>query len=139
VRPTNLKAVLRLIDSGEMRVGNKTRRPSSAAMNAVAGVLMEGDFYAAADCSEDDEDPAADLRMQAFAWPLLLQAAGLTEASGTRLQWTAAGRKATMQPVHEVARKVWDMWRKTKLLDEFNRINLIKGQQANDRISGRPA
>ena len=129
----DMRAVLRLIDAGEVRVSDKTRRPSQAAMKAIAGVLAEGDFYQDADQSEDNWDPAADLQMQTFAWPLLLQAAGLAQPAGTRLQLTAAGRKATTRPAHEVVRQVWEKWLKTTLLDEFNRVNVIKGQQAKGR------
>jgi hypothetical protein len=129
----DLKAVLRLIDAGAVRVSDKTRRPSQAALKAIAGVLADGDFYTEEDQSEDDWDPAADLQIQTFAWPLLLQAAGLAEAAGTRLQLTVAGRKATTKPAHEVIRQVWDKWQKTTLLDEFNRVNIIKGQQAKGR------
>ena len=64
---------------------------------------------------------------------MLLQAAGLAEAAGTRLQLTAAGRKATTRPAHEVIRQVWEKWQKTTLLDEFNRVSAIKGQQAKGR------
>src|SRR5207249_1363833 len=90
----NVKAVLRLIDAGGVKVSDKTRRPSQAAMKAIAQVLMDGDFYAEEEHSEEDWDPASDLNIQAFAWPMLLQAAGLAEAAGTRLQLTDKGRKA---------------------------------------------
>jgi hypothetical protein len=96
-------------------------------------VLAEGDYYDEEDPSDDDWDPAADLQIQPFAWAMLLQAAGLAEATGTRLQLTAAGRKATTRPAHEVIRLVWQKWLKTTLLDEFSRINVIKGQQAKGR------
>lgn len=129
----DVKAVLRLVDAGDVRVGDKTRRPSHAAMKHIASVLVEGDFYGEEDATQDDWDPAADLQIQAFAWPMLLQAAGLVSAGGTRLQLTTAGRKATTKPAHEVIRQVWEKWRKTNLLDEFNRINVIKGQQAKGR------
>lgn len=129
----DIKAILRLIDMGEVRVSEKTRRPSLAAMKAITGVLADGDFYTEADQSEDDWDPASDLRIQPFAWPMLVQAAGLAEAAGTRLQLTAAGRKATTKPSHEVIRQVWEKWQKTTLVDEFSRINAIKGQQAKGR------
>ncbi len=129
----DVKAVLRLIDAGAVRVGDKTRRPSQAVMKAITGVLAEGDFYAEEDQSEEAGDPAADLRIQAFAWPMLVQAAGLAEAAGTRLQLTAAGRKATTRPAHELSRQIWDKWQKTTLVDEFNRVNAIKGQQSKGR------
>ena len=116
-----------------MKVSDKTRRPSQAAVKAIAAVLAEGDFYREEDEAEEDWDVAADLTMQAFAWPMLLQAAGLAAASGTRLQLTPAGRKATTKLVHEVIRQVWDKWQKTTLVDEFNRISEIKGQQGKGR------
>jgi hypothetical protein len=106
----DLKAVLRLIDSGEVKVGEKTRRPSQASVKAVAAVLAEGDFYAESDRSEDSYDPAFDLAMKAFAWPMLLQAAGLAGTAGAKLQLTPAGRKALARPAHEVIRQVWGSW-----------------------------
>lgn len=45
------------------------------------------------------------------------------------MQLTPAGRKATTRPAHEVIRQVWERWQKTTLLDEFNRVSVIKGQQ----------
>ena len=50
-----------------------------------------------------------------------------------RLQLTAAGRKATTKPAHELIRQIWEKWQKTTLVDEFSRINAIKGQQAKGR------
>jgi hypothetical protein len=129
----NVKAVLRLIDAGDVKVSDRTRLPSQTAMKAIAGVLAEGDFYTEADEAERDWDAAADMTMQPFAWPLLLQAGGLAAAFGTRLQLTAAGRKATTRPAHEVIRLVWEKWQTTTLLDEFNRISVIKGKQGKGR------
>ncbi|CAN5758003.1 hypothetical protein BH23PLA1_BH23PLA1_20140 [soil metagenome] len=139
VRPTaraasqDVKAVLRRIDMGDVRVSEKTRRPSQAALKLISGVLAEGDFFSDSDQSEEEWSPAIDLRIQAFAWPILLQAAGLAEVAGTRLQLTAAGRKATTTPAHELIRQVWLKWQKSTIVDELNRINAIKGQQAKGR------
>ena len=47
--------------AGEVKVGEKTRRPSQAAVKAVASVLSEGDFYTDADRCEHSYDPASDL------------------------------------------------------------------------------
>ena len=54
---------------------------AAATVAAVAEVLDGGDFYPA--------EPIA-----AFAWPLLLQAGGLAELAGGRLQLTDRGRAA---------------------------------------------
>jgi hypothetical protein len=129
----DVRAVLRLVDAGDVRVSDKTRRPTQAALSAVAAVLTDGDFYGAEDEVEEDWDPAADLTMKPFAWPMLVQAAGLAQLAGTRLQLTPAGRKATTQPAHEVLRHIWDRWLKTTLLDEFNRVSIIKGQQGKGK------
>ena len=130
----DIKAILRLIDMGEVRVGEKTHRPSKDAMKAITVVLAQGDFYPEADQNPDSWEPASDLRIQAFAWPMLVQAARLAETAGTRLKLTAAGRKATTMPAHELIRQLWDKWQKTTLLDEFSRIDVIKGQQAKGRV-----
>lgn len=131
----DVKAVLRLIDAGEVKVGEKTRRPSQAALKAVAGVLSEGDFYADADRCEESYDPASDLAMKAFAWPMLLQAAGLAGTAGVKLQLTPAGRKTTTRPAHEIIRQVWGKWLKTTLLDEFSRVDVVKGQQSKGSLT----
>ena len=129
----DVKAVLRLVDAGEVRVSDKTRRPSQAALKAVEKVLTDGEFYQADDRLDESWDPASDLAIKAFAWPMLLQAAGLAQLSGNKLQLSPAGRKATTKPAHEVIRLIWDKWLKTSLLDEFNRINVIKGQQGKGK------
>ena len=129
----DIKAILRLIDLGEVRVGEKTRRPSLATMKVITGVLADGEFYTEEDQSTDEWEPSSDLQIQSFAWPMLVQAAGLAEVAGTRLQLTAAGRKATTKPAHELIRQIWEKWQKTTLVDEFSRINVIKGQQAKGR------
>ena len=131
----DVKAILRLVDAGQVKVGEKTRRPSQATVKAVAAVLTDGDFYGEDDCSEDDWDPASDLTMKAFAWPMLLQAAGLAGTAGSKLQLAPAGRKATTRPAHDVVRQVWEKWQKTTLLDEFNRVDVVKGQQSMDSMT----
>jgi hypothetical protein len=130
----DIKAILRLIDLGQVGVSEKTRRPSAGAMKAISDVLAEGDFYAENQQTKDDWEPVVDLGMQAFAWPMLVQAARLAEPAGTRLQLTAAGRKATTAPAHELIRQIWEKWQKTTLLDEFSRIDAIKGQQSKGRV-----
>jgi hypothetical protein len=124
----DVHAVLRLIDAGSVRVGERTRRPGAAALQAIAQILQGGDFYTGADQEEYEHDPAADLAIKSFGWPMLLQGAGLVETAGNRLQLTPPGRKAATRPPHEVIRGIWMKWKTSTLLDEFNRISEIKGQ-----------
>jgi Helicase conserved C-terminal domain len=116
--PHELLAVLRLVDAGRVGVSDKTRRPTSAAVRTVSSVLSGGDFYA-------DEEVGP---IRAFAWPLLVQAAGLAERAGPRLRLTASGRRALVEPVGPTLRRMWERWLDNRLLDELGRINAIRGQ-----------
>src|SRR5262249_44998778 len=73
--------MMRLVESGKIRVGEKTRKPGQATVEAIAPVLVDGDFYGPEDKSRYSDDPGSDLAIRAFAWPCILQAAGLTSLS----------------------------------------------------------
>ncbi len=119
-------AVLRLIDAGKVRVSTKTKQATAASRKTVAQVLQGRDFYPPAESPDNwTTDPG---HIKAFAWPLIVQSAGLANLSGTKLQLTRAGRKALTTSPHEVIRRAWNRWLKTRLLDEFNRVHTIKGQ-----------
>jgi hypothetical protein len=124
----DLRAVLRLIEAGKVRVTDKKQVPTEAARQAVATVLSGGDFYAPADADESKFDPAFDLGIRSFAWPVLVQAGGLAEKSGDALRLTAAGKKALTAPPPDVLRKLWTSWLKTRAFDDFARVDVIKGQ-----------
>ena len=123
-----IRAVLRLVDAGKVRVTDRKLVPTEATRQAVAGVMAGGDFYAPEDASESKYDPAADISVKAFAWPVLVQAGGLAEKSGDALKLTAAGKKALTAPPADMLRKLWSSWLKTRQFDEFARVNAIKGQ-----------
>jgi hypothetical protein len=123
IRPTehaaqaDLKAVLQLCAAGRLRCSAKTLRPAAATVAAVAEVLTGDDFY-----------PYE--AVAAYAWPLLLQAGGLAELSGSKLQLTARGRAALTKPAHETVRHLWQKWITRGVIDEFSRCEEIKGQRA---------
>ncbi|QIZ35848.1 helicase-associated domain-containing protein [Saccharopolyspora sp. ASAGF58] len=128
VRPTeqeaqlNLRAVLELCAAGEVRCSEKTGRPSAATIRTVRSRLASGDFY--------PDEPIA-----AFAWPLLLQAGGLARIDGGRLRLTPKGRAALAAPAAEVIRALWQRWLTHAVIDEFSRIDEIKGQRIKNVIS----
>ncbi len=133
----DVKAVLRLIEASRVRVTNKKRQPTAASVKAVVQVLDGGDFYTAEDEKEVEDWEVSDLTIKAFAWPMIVQAAGLAEKRGDRLDLTAAGRKALTQRSAEALRAAWKKWRTTTLLDEFSRVEAIKGQ-GKGRLSALP-
>jgi hypothetical protein len=120
----DLAAMLRLCEAGKLRCSDKTRRPTAATVQLVAESLADGEFYVGV------HGPVA-----SFAWPLLLQAGGLAELAGTRLQLTSRGRAALAAPTHETLRHLWRRWLKHALLDEFNRVDQIKGQASSGALT----
>lgn len=118
----NLAAVLQLCAAGKMRCSEKTRRPSAATTRTVAEALVAGDYY-------------PDEAIASFAWPLLLQAGGLARLEGPRLTLTPKGRKALGQPGHEVISALWERWPRHAPIDEFSRVDQIKGQKSAATLS----
>ena len=122
----DVHAVLRLCDSGRLRCSEKTRRPAAATVVEVAKTLSAGDFY--------PDEPIA-----AFAWPMLVQAGGLAEITGGKLQLTAKGRAALGKPAAGVVQALWRSWLTKGLIDEFSRVENIKGQRAANVLTAPKA
>ena len=132
--PRDLQSVLRLIDRGRVAVSAKTRRASATAVQRIAEVLDGGDFFDPAEKKERWEQTIGPIR--AFAWPWLLQAGNLAECRGSKLALTKVGHAALGAPAAPALRRLWQRWIKSTLLDEFSRIDDIKGQH---RGKGRRA
>ncbi len=124
----DFQSLLRLIQAGKVRVTDKKLVPTEATRKVVAGVLTGGDFYAPDDASEDKWDPAFDIGIRSFAWPVLVLAGGLAEKSGETLKLTVAGKKALTSSPTDAILKLWKAWIKTREYDEFARVDAIKGQ-----------
>ncbi|HEX7373937.1 MAG TPA: helicase-associated domain-containing protein [Steroidobacteraceae bacterium] len=120
----NLRIVLELCAAGRLRCSATTRRPSAATQNLIAEHLTGGDFY-----------PGTDLAIQTFAWPLLLQAGGLATLDGTKLLLTPKGRAAQTKPGHQALADLWRRWLTRGLIDEFSRVDAIKGQRGANVVS----
>ncbi|MGH3866092.1 MAG: helicase-associated domain-containing protein [Pseudonocardiaceae bacterium] len=118
----NLRAVLELCAAGELRCSEKTSRPSAATVRTVEEHLAHRDFYR--------DDPIA-----SFSWPLLIQAGGLATIEGGRLRLTPEGRTALRKPPAEVIHQLWQRWLTHAVIDEFSRIEAIKGQRARNVLT----
>ncbi len=134
-----LRTMLRSIEQEKIQVSEKTLMPGKATLNKLIAKLEDGDFYPwkpKQDSWDQEIKP-----MKAFAWPMLLQAAGLAKCVNKQLLLMKAGEKALASNPAEVIKKIWDKWLKTKLLDEFSRIEAIKGQNSKGRcmtaVAGR--
>ena len=119
---TNLRTVLELCAAGGLKCSHKTGRPSAATIRTIDAHLADGDFYAG--------EPIA-----SFAWPLLIQAGGLARLEGARLQPTPKGRAALGKPPAEIIRHLWQRWLTHAVIDEFSRIENIKGQRSRNVLT----
>lgn len=117
-----LRAVLDLTGEGALRCSEKTRRPSASTVQLLGRALPGGDFY-------------VHEAIAAFAWPLLIQAGGLAVGVGTRLQLTAKGRAAQKKDSATVIRTLWQQWIRRGTIDEFSRVEAIKGQRSASALS----
>lgn len=128
----DLLAVLRLIDRGKVAVSAKTLQATAASVRNVAAVLCDGDFFDSAPKKEHAWEQTVG-PVKAFAWPWLVRAARLAEQRGGKLALTKAGRAALGTPPAETLRRLWQRWIKSTLLDEFNRIEAVKGQRGKGK------
>ena len=130
----DLVVVLRLIDLGRVAVSARTGRASAASAEAIAGELDGGDFFELSVKRERGGQAVGPVR--AFAWPLLVQAGKLAELRGSKLALTKAGRAALGAPAAQSLRHLWKRWIGNGPLDEFSRMDAVKGQH---RGKGRRA
>ena len=121
----NLETVLRLVEGGKIQVSAKTGRPTLACQKKLAKLLQEGDWYEEGDIIEGIG------HIQAFAWPVLLQGTGLAKADGSTLKLTNKGKKGLKGNLPQIIKGAWDRWYNTKILDEFSRVDQIKGQRSS--------
>jgi hypothetical protein len=128
LRPTehealaNVQTVLQLCAAGQLRCSEKTARPSAATVMTIAAALQSGDYY--------PDEPLA-----AFAWPLLVQAGGLAQIEGGRLRLTPKGQKALSDAPENAIRQIWRRWPQHAPIDEFSRIDQIKGQRGTNVLT----
>jgi hypothetical protein len=127
-----LLSVLRLVDAGKVAASDKTRRASASTIEAITSLLDGGDYYPHVPAKSKWYDENAG-PIRAFAWPLLLQAGGLAQLSGTKLQLAKAGRKALSEPAAETIRTLWNKWMDTTMFDELARIDCVKGQNGKGK------
>ena len=125
---SNMVSVLSLIEAGHVRCSATTARPSAASVRLVEDALVVGDYY-------DEQSVETFGPIAAFAWPLLVQAGGLARLVGTKLELTAAGRRALTAPGYAALARLWGRWMAKGPIDEFSRIDAIKGQRTTGTLT----
>jgi len=123
----DLRTVLRLVDQEKISVSQKTFLPSKATTTLLKDLLREHDFFELTE-KVNSWDPEVG-PVKAFSWALLVQAAKLATPRNEKLLLTRAGRAALEAPPAHTLREIWDAWGDKGIIDEFSRIDTIKGQK----------
>jgi len=132
----DLRTTLRLIDQEKLSVSATTSLPSKASMTLLCDLLREHDFFDLTG-KVNDWDPEIG-PVKGFSWPLLVQAAKLAAVRNGKLSLTKLGRSALEAPPAQTLRDIWNAWQSNKIIDEFSRIDTIKGQKGKGRKSFTP-
>jgi hypothetical protein len=123
----DLRIVLRSIDQEKISVSPKTLLPSKATTALLNDLLREHDFFKLTEKVRSWDPEVGPIK--AFSWPLLVQAAKFAALRNEKLVLTKSGRAALEAPPANTVRELWNAWITRGIIDEFSRIDTIKGQK----------
>ena len=133
-------ALLRLAEQGNLKVSAATGMPSAAGCAKILECLTGGDFFppevAYLPHKKSYEQEIGPIKP--VGWARLLQAGKYVAADGAKSKLTPAGIKALSQAPHEIIRHLWTKWLDNSAFDEFNRIDVIKGQSSKGHMTAKP-
>lgn len=132
-----LALLLRLANMGKLGFSVKTGVPSKNSLAAIRESLIGGDWFTPevafiTDAKGWEQEIGS---IKPVGWTRMLHAAGLITMNGSKSALTPQGRKALVKPAWEVIEMIWRKWITNKLYDEFNRIDLIKGQTVKKSLT----
>jgi len=138
IAPAELGRVLRLIQSGKVKVTDATRRPTDATTRLVGEALVVPDFelempkaHLRGKWDREFYEPAGPVR--AHAWPVLVQQCGWAKSKGGALALTDTGKDILQQFTPEKFRAGVSRCLANRDFDELNRVNHIRGQSGKAR------
>ncbi|WP_417617225.1 hypothetical protein [Oceanisphaera sp.] len=127
-----LRLMLVLLQEGKLKVSDKTGLPGKALLQKISTRLEE--YYPDAPC----EDAPGVAHIKAFGWIMLLQASRWVQRQAGRLVLTSEGLGQMSAPLHQTLRHLWLDWLDSQILDEFSRIDIVKGQTGKGAKSLTP-
>jgi len=133
-------ALIHLADQGKLSLSPKTGNISPAVCRKMTDCLIGGDFFPAeVTCRPEKRSYEQEIGpIKAIAWARLLQMAKYIAPNGNKTKLTRSGLKALSQPPEQVIRHIWTQWLANTQYDEFNRIDVVKGQRAKGHMTGKP-
>ena len=133
-------ALLRLAEQGNLRISEKTAMPSVAGRKKILECLSGGDFFPP-DVANPPDKGKYDQEIgpiKPVGWSRLLKVSRYLGKVGTKSKLTPAGIKALRMEPHQVIKSLWLKWISNTAFDEFNRVNEIKGQNSKGHMTAKP-
>ena len=125
-------ATLHAVERTRLQVSEKSALPNAGALRALTDKFPSGDYFPWREKKRKWDQEIGPIK--AFAWLMLLQAGALAIRTGSHLALGPAGVKALSTPPADILRELWRKWLKSTLLDEFSRVDAIKGQNSKGRV-----
>jgi hypothetical protein len=120
--------VLRLAETGALRCTD-SGFPAMTSQRAVQAILAEPDVYAGvADQTGRGVSSQEIGPIRPVAWPTLMYACNYSPMTARERQLTTEGAAAMAMPAHRALKDCCERWGKASDVDEFRRIDAIKGQ-----------
>jgi len=137
---SEVMALLRLAEQGNLRISDKTGMPSAAGCKKILECLTGGDYFPpeiayVLDKKSYDQEIGP---IKPVGWSRIIKNGRYVATVGTKSKLTPAGIKALSQLPHKVIRHLWNKWVPNTSYDEFNRINEIKGQNSKGHMTAKP-
>ena len=133
-----LTRVLRLVQSGKIKVTDATQRPTDATTRLVGQTLVSGDFDL--EIPQSHRESRADLEhyqpagaVRAHAWPVLVQQCGWARSKSGVLALTDSGKDILQEFTAEKLRAGVLRCMANSDFDELNRVNNIRGQSGKTK------
>jgi hypothetical protein len=128
---SDVTTVLQLIAQNKISVSDKTKLATKTSIKKITEVLEGGDFFPPEERESKWEQIPGPVK--AFAWPVLMQSGGLARLKGSKLELTKEGKKAAGDSPEHTIKLLFLKWMHSEILDEFSRIDTIKGQRGKGK------
>ena len=132
----DISTLLRLAFQGKIEISEKTNGATAKTIRLLNEQLALPDFYLDESVGRFQSSLTPN---RSFAWPLLLLAGKLVSATGKKMVLTKLGQQANRKPFEDTIKSIWHAWLTNKLIDEFSRIDNIKGKKSRDTQLTPPA
>ncbi|MDP1589257.1 MAG: hypothetical protein Q8M07_16020 [Prosthecobacter sp.] len=131
--------LLRLAETGGLTHTPSTGFPTAGSLRPMLSLLPGGDWFPAEVIFQKPAYQGAPQvgAIKPVAWIRLLMVAGYITLRGSKSALTESGRRISKQQPWDIIAQIWHKWAGNKDFDEFNRIDLIKGQSTRNALTAR--